>query len=104
MFGDSRHEPAARRATVSHPARPALLVAVLAALVLALAAVQAFATNTHPTLVQPAATGQARAARQAVLKQRAATVPQSARKPGKTVGGTSTPHPKTITTKRNLPK
>ena len=109
MYCHSQREPAAQRpSTVTRAAQRAVLVevlvSVLAALLLALSAAPALAANTHPTLVQPAAAGQARAARQALLKQRTAAAPQSLRKPGKTVGGTSTPLPKTVMTKRILQK
>ena len=109
MYCDSQREPAWQRpVTVTYAIQPAVLVAVFvrvfAALLLVLPAAPALAANTHATLVQPAATGEARAARQAVLKQRSTNVPATARKPGKTVGGARTPLPKTVVTKRILPK
>jgi hypothetical protein len=76
-------------------------------LVLALALAPALAAAKHPTLVkpvQPSSTGAAKTARQALLKQRTLSVPHVLPKPGKIVGGTTTPAPKTIVTKRFLPK
>jgi hypothetical protein len=81
-------------------------MAWLAALVimLGLPAGQAVAAKPRATLVQPSSTGEAKIARQALLKQRAAVIAQRKPNPGKTVGGTTTPLPKTIVTKRILPK
>jgi hypothetical protein len=75
---------------------------VLAAL-LALPAVAAPGANTHGTLVQPSSTGNAKTTRQTLLKQRTNTVTLSKIHPGKTVGGSHTPLPRTIVTKRILP-
>jgi hypothetical protein len=94
-------------ATTPQPPRRPLLgsaLMLLVALLLASPAGRVLAANTHPTLVQPSSTGEAKAARQALLKQRALAVPRTAHRPGKTVGGTTTPPPKTIVTKRFLPK
>ena len=85
--------------------RPArAMMSLLAGLLLGLPAAQLLAATTHPALVQPAASGEAKTARKAVLKQRTATVPGLVRHPGKTVGGTGTALPKTVMTKRTLPK
>ena len=76
-------------------------------LVLAFALAPAVAAPKHPTLVQPvqpSSTGPAKTARRSLLKQRTLSVPRVVPKPGKIVGGTSTPPPKTIVTKRFLPK
>jgi hypothetical protein len=63
---------------------------------------------TKPTTVlkppvQPAATGNLKSSRQALLKQRTSLFGPNTRHPGKIVGAT-TPAPKTIVTKRFLPK
>jgi hypothetical protein len=104
MPTERRHLPTTRHppSTRQRPAERAL--ALIPVLALALAPAPALAAPKHPTLVQPASTGQAKAARQALLKQHTLTVPRVAPKPGKTVGGTTTSPPKTIVTKRFLPK
>jgi hypothetical protein len=91
-------QPTARRGLVGS----ALML--LVALLLAPIPGRVLAANTHPTLVQPSSTGEAKAARQALVKQHLLAVPRTLRRPGKTVGGTTTPPPKTIVTKRFLPK
>ena len=62
------------------------------------------AAQPHGTLVQPSSTGEAKSARQAVLRERTSVVGVRRARPGTTVGGSSTPRPETIVTKRNLPK
>jgi hypothetical protein len=78
------------------------LTMVLAVL-LALPVGAALAANTHGTLVQPSSTGKAKTARQTLLKQRTNTVTLNKIHPGKMVGGSRTPLPRTIVTKRILP-
>jgi hypothetical protein len=98
MSSDRRHQPSTRQ-----PPASGGLPLVLAVL-LALSLGRAIAADTHATLVQPASTGQAKTTRQALLKQRTSVVGLHLRHPGKTVGGARTPAPKTIVTKRFLPK
>ena len=111
MSAERRHLPSTTPPTTTPPttARPltARAPALMAALVLTLALAPALAAPKHPTLVkpvQPSSTGAAKTARQALLKERTKTVPRVVPKPGKIVGGTTTPPPKTIVTKRFLPK
>jgi hypothetical protein len=106
MPAERRHLP-----RTSQPTSGRRLVAralgIIPALALALALAPAMAAPKHPTVVQPvqpSSTGSAKTARQALLKQRTKTVPRTLPKPGKIVGGTTTPPPKTIVTKRFLPK
>ena len=86
--------------------QPPLLFGLLAAL-LALPAGSALAANTlpgsHAKLVQPSSTGDAKAARQALVKQHMQTVATPVQHPGKIVGGNRLPHARTIVTKRILP-
>ena len=106
MSAERRHLPSTSYPTTGQPLS-ARAPALMTALVLALALAPALAAPKHPTLVQPvqpSSTGPAKTARQALLKQRTLTVPHVVPKPGKIVGGTTTPHPKTIVTKRFLPK
>jgi hypothetical protein len=70
---------------------------------LAVPAERAIAAKTS-TLVQPSSTGEAKIARQQMLAERKTVVGVRKPHPGKTVGGTSTPLPKTIVTKGFLPK
>ena len=84
-------------------------VACIACLAAALALImlptgEAIAAKPRATLVQPSSTGEAKTARQAVLTERKTVVGVRKPHPGKTVGGTTTPPPKTIVTKRFLPK
>jgi hypothetical protein len=71
---------------------------------LALPVDRAMAATPHVTLVRPSSTGDAKTARLAVLKQRTTLVGVHKAHPGTTVGGSSAPRPKTIVTKRFLPK
>jgi hypothetical protein len=106
MSAERRHLPSHRQPT-SHQSLAARALGLIPVLVLALALAPAVAAPKHPTLVQPvqpSSTGPAKTARQALLKQRTLTVPHVVPKPGKIVGGTTTPRPKTIVTKRFLPK
>jgi hypothetical protein len=79
-------------------------LSLVLAVVLALPVGAALADNKHAALLQPSSTGKAKTARQTLLKQRTNTVTLSKLHPGKTVGGTHTPLPRTIVTKRILPK
>jgi hypothetical protein len=79
-------------------------LALLLALWLAVPVGAAAADSKHATLVQPSSTGKAKTVRQTLLKQRTNTVTLSKIHPGKTVGSTHTPLPRTIVTKRILPK
>jgi len=78
------------------------------ALGLALASVPAFAAKTtkptKPLLVTSSSTGEAKTARQALVKQHNLTLSRSTAKPGKMVGTTARPMSKTIVPKRILPK
>jgi hypothetical protein len=82
---------------------PALL-----ALGLALASGPAIAAKTtkptNPKLVTSASTGEAKTARQALVKQHNLTLSRSAAKPGKMIGTTARPASRTIVPKRILPK
>jgi hypothetical protein len=91
-----------RRRTPESVAGIVCLAAALALIMLPTG--EAIAAKPRATLVQPSSTGEAKIARQAVLKQRAAVIAQRKPNPGKTVGGATTPLPKTIVTKRILPK
>ncbi len=94
-------------------AQPALSLALLLAALLimpfgheALAATKSTTVKPPTTLkgpVQSAATGSLKTSRQALLKQRTSVISPTIRRPGKIVG-TSTQAPKTIVTKRFLPK
>ena len=103
MSTDRRHPPTTGRPTLRQPLARSGGGRVLA-LLLALPLGGALAAQPQATLVQPSSSGQAKAARQALLKQRAVAVPLTHHHPGKTVGGTRTPPAKTIVTKRFLPK
>jgi hypothetical protein len=107
MCTDRRHPPTTGRPTLRQPlARSGgvLVLTLVLALLLALPLGGVLAAQPQATLVQPSSSGQAKAARQALLKQRAVAVPLTHHHPGKTVGGTRTPPAKTIVTKRFLPK
>ncbi len=54
--------------------------------------------------VLPAASGKAKSTRQALLKQRTTVLSPTVRHAGKIVGGSIAPPPKTIVTRRILPK
>jgi hypothetical protein len=106
MSAQRRHLPSNRQLTIRQPLA-ARALGLIPVLVLALALAPGMAAPKHPTLVQPvqpSSTGPAKTARQALLKQRTLSVPRTVPKPGKIVGGTTTPPPKTIVTKRFLPK
>jgi hypothetical protein len=98
MIADPRHRSAPRQPLASIGA------VLMLGIVLGLPAGAALAANPRATLVQPASTGNAKAARQRLLKERTTVVGLHQRHPGKTVGGSSTPLPKTVVTKRFLPK
>jgi hypothetical protein len=93
--------------------QPALSLALLVAVLLtasfgheALAATKTPTIKPSTTLkspVQSAATGSLKTNRQALLKQRTSVISPLSRHPGKIVGS-STQAPKTIVTKRFLPK
>jgi hypothetical protein len=111
MSAERPHLPSTTPPTTAQPTTGERLTArapaLMTALVLTLALGPALAAPKHPTLVkpvQPSSTGAAKTARQALLKQRTQSVPRVVPKPGKIVGGTTTPTPKTIVTKRFLPK
>ena len=99
-MADARCNPSSH----GHLAAGLMACLVTALGLLMLPAGQALAAKPRATLVQPSSTGEARIARQAVLQQRAALIAQRKRRPGKTVGGTTTPLPTTIVTKRILPR
>jgi hypothetical protein len=103
MSAERRHPPSNRQLTIRQPLA-ARALGLIPVLVLALALAPAVAAPKHPTLVQPSSTGPAKTARQTLLKQRTLTIPRVVPKPGKIVGGTTTRPPKTIVTKRFLPK
>jgi hypothetical protein len=79
-------------------------VMVLLAAALELAPTHAMATDAQTKVPRSLGNSQANPTRQALLKQRPTVLGSPARHPGKTVGGTGTPMPKTIVTKRFLPK
>ncbi len=95
------------------PRQPALsLASLLAVLLIAPCGHEALAATNPSTLksttmlkppVQAAATGSLKTSRQALLKRRASVTGFTNRHPGKIVGAT-TLAPKTIVTKRFLPK
>jgi hypothetical protein len=78
-------------------------VSTLLVVLLAVPIGAALPANANATLVQPASTGKAKTARQALLKPRTNLVTVNKTHPGKTVGGARTPLPRTIVTKRILP-
>jgi hypothetical protein len=84
-----------------------VLAAVLA-LGLAVASGPAVAAKTtkptKPILVTSSSTGEAKTARQVLVKQHNLTLSRSTAKPGKMVGTTARPMSRTIVTKRNLTK
>jgi hypothetical protein len=88
--------------TVSPPLAAVGLMLGVAAL-LAGAPSRGIAANSSATLVQPSSSGEAKSAREALLKQRTNVVAVGRRHPGKTVGS-SAPPPRTIVTRRFLPK
>jgi hypothetical protein len=59
---------------------------------------------TKPLLVTSSSTGEAKTARQALIKQHNLTLSRSTPKPGKMVGTTARPMSRTIAPKRILPK
>jgi hypothetical protein len=91
------------------PARdPGRTAAVLLSVLLIIPFGAGALAATKPTTVlkppvQSAATGNLKTSRQALLKQRTSLFSPNTRHPGKIVGA-STPAPKTIVTKRFLPK
>jgi hypothetical protein len=91
------------------PARqpgPAIAVLLAVALMVPFGAGALGATKPTTVLkspVQSAATGELKTSRQALLKQRTSLFAPNTHRPGKIVGAT-TPAPKTIVTKRFLPK
>jgi hypothetical protein len=100
MCVDHRQQPSTRQPG----AGLALLLAM--ALMLPLGGA-AMAVNKPTTVLKPpvqsAATGNLKTTRQALLKQRTSLISPSTHRPGKIVGVTTRP-PKTIVTKRFLPK
>jgi hypothetical protein len=113
MRSDHRQPPPTRQPGARLP----LLMTMLIMLPLGEAAVAANKLSTPGTTappavptsvlkppVQSAATGSLKTSRQALLKQRNTTVTGlNNRRPGKIIG-TTAPPPKTIVTKRNLPR
>jgi hypothetical protein len=91
-----------------HYGNPWRVLSVALALGLALASGAAVAAKTtkptKPILVTSASTGEAKTARQALVKQHNLTLSRSTAKPGKMVGTTARPMSRTIVTKRNLTK
>jgi hypothetical protein len=95
------------------PRHPALRLALLLAALSIVPFGHEVWAATKPTTVRPttilkapvqsAATGSLKSSRQALLKQRTSVITPVTRHPGKIVG-TSTQAPKTIVTKRFLPK
>jgi hypothetical protein len=64
------------------------------------------AMAAHPPMIlaQPSSTGAAKTARQKLVKQRMTALNTTPRHPGKIIGGGTTPPPRTIVTRRFLPK
>lgn len=60
-------------------------------------------TTKRPALVLPSSTGEAKTARQTLAKERTQTLATPIAKPGKIVGGSGRPTPRTIVTKRIYP-
>jgi hypothetical protein len=91
-----------------HFGNPWRMLPAVLALGLALASGPAVAAKTikptKPTLVTSASTGEAKTARQSLVKQHNLTLSRSTPKPGKMVGTTARPVARTILTKRNLTK
>ena len=80
-------------------------LSVLLAPGLALASGPSVATKPiRPTLVQSASSGQAKTARQALLKQHTLNISRTTPHPGKIVGTAARPPSKTIVTKRFITK
>ena len=76
---------------------------LLLAVSLALPPARAMAANAQTTLLQPSGSGKLKTTRQALLKGRTTLLGLGQRHPGRSVGGTRAPPPKTIVTKRFLP-
>jgi hypothetical protein len=76
------------------------------ALLVGSASSPAMAATAHPPMIlaQPSSTGAAKTARQKLVKQRTTALNTTPRHPGKIIGGGTTPPPRTIVTRRFLPK
>jgi len=85
-------------------ARWAGIAALLLAAGLALAPARAVAADPHAKLPRPALNVQANASRKTLLNERSAALGVAPHHAGKLVGGNGTPPPRTIVTKRFLPK
>jgi len=60
-------------------------------------------TTKRPALVLPSSTGEAKTARQTVVKERTKALSTPVPHPGRIVGGSGRPAPRTIVTKRIYP-
>jgi hypothetical protein len=98
-------EPQTQSAHASPGAAAARAVYLLGlALLVGSAPNPAMAAHPPMTLVQPSSTGAAKTERQKLVKQRTTALNTTPRHPGKIIGGGTTPPPRTIVTRRFLPK
>ena len=115
MPADRRHQltrsaPLLRAAARSHMVWASIGLTLVLTVPLALPLGRTMAANAPATVLQPvqpvlpAAGGKAKTTRQALLKQRTTVLSPTVRHTGKIVGGSTAPPPKTIVTRRILPK
>jgi hypothetical protein len=102
MSADHPKQPITRQPVAAAGLALMLAMALLSPLNRGVMAANKPATVLKPP-VQSAATGDLKTSRQALLKQRTSVFGLASRHPGKIVGATGKP-PKTIVTKRFLPK
>ena len=115
----TRSAPLLRVAARSHMAWASIGLTLVLTVQLALPLGRTMAANAPATVLQPvqplkplkpvqpvlpAAGGKAKTTRQALLKQRTTVLSPTVRHAGKIVGGITAPPPKTIVTRRILPK
>lgn len=115
----TRSAPLLRAAARSHMVWASIGLTLVLTVPLALPLGRAMAANAPATVLQPvqplkplkpvqpvlpAASGKAKTTRQALLKQRTTVLSPTVRHAGKIVGGSIAPPPKTIVTRRILPK
>ena len=91
-------------AAVGARPRGAGFAALLLAAGLALIPARTVAADAHAKMPRPALNVQANASRKTLLKERSAVLGLAPHHAGKLVGGHRAPPPKTIVTKRFLPK
>jgi len=118
----TRNAPLLRAAARSHMVWASIGLTLVLTVPLALPLGRAMAANAPATVLQsvqpvqplkplkpvqpvlPAASGKAKTTRQALLKQRTTVLNPTVRHAGKIVSGSTAPPPKTIVTRRILPK